>query len=39
MDNSRKTISYREAGVDIDAGNRTVELIKEHVQSTAIPGV
>lgn len=39
MDKQRKTISYREAGVDIDAGNKTVELIKEHVQSTNIPGV
>ncbi len=31
--------SYREAGVDIDAGNRTVELMAEAVSSTATPPV
>ena len=31
--------SYREAGVDIDAGNRTVELLAEAVSSTATPAV
>lgn len=30
---------YREAGVDIDAGNRAVELIKERVRSTFGPQV
>lgn len=34
-----KTISYREAGVDIDAGNRTVDLIKSHIKSTHRLGV
>ncbi len=27
-------LSYRDAGVDIDAGNRSVELMKSHVRST-----
>ena len=31
--------SYRDAGVDIDAGNRTVELLAEAVSSTATPAV
>ncbi len=31
--------SYKEAGVDIDAGNRAVELIKEHTRSTWRPEV
>ncbi len=32
-------ISYKDAGVDIDAGNRFVENIKPLVKSTRIPGV
>ncbi len=32
-------LTYRDAGVDIDAGNRAVELIKGHVRRTARPGV
>lgn len=32
-------ISYKDAGVDIDAGNNFVENIKPLVKSTAIPGV
>ncbi len=32
-------ISYKEAGVDIDAGNSFVENIKPFVKSTKIPGV
>ena len=32
-------ISYKDAGVDIDAGNRFVENIKPLVKSTQIPGV
>ena len=31
--------SYREAGVDITAGYRAVDLMKKHVQRTMIPGV
>ncbi len=31
--------SYRRAGVDITAGYRAVELMKEHVRSTFTPGV
>ena len=33
------SLSYKEAGVDIDAGNRLVERIKPLVQTTARPGV
>jgi phosphoribosylformylglycinamidine cyclo-ligase len=33
------TISYKDAGVDIDAGNSFVENIKPHVKRTKIPGV
>ncbi|HIP12098.1 MAG TPA: phosphoribosylformylglycinamidine cyclo-ligase [Arcobacter sp.] len=33
------TISYKDAGVDIDAGNSFVENIKPLVKSTMIPGV
>jgi len=33
-----KGLSYREAGVDIDAGNRLVELIKPLTRMTARPG-
>lgn len=32
-------LSYRDAGVDIDAGNRSVELMRSHVRSTFRPGV
>ena len=31
---TKKGLTYAEAGVDIAAGNRAVELMKEHVQST-----
>ena len=31
--------SYKEAGVDVTAGYKAVELMKEHVQRTRIPGV
>ncbi len=33
------TVSYKDAGVDIDAGNQFVENIKPFVKSTLIPGV
>jgi phosphoribosylformylglycinamidine cyclo-ligase len=33
------TISYKDAGVDIDVGNSFVENIKPYVKSTKIPGV
>ena len=33
------TVSYKDAGVDIDAGNQFVENIKPHVKATMIPGV
>ncbi len=33
------TISYKDAGVDIDAGNSFVENIKPYVKATRIPGV
>ncbi len=38
-DQPRKSLSYREAGVDIDAGNTLVEMIKPAVRSTLRPGV
>ncbi len=31
--------SYKAAGVDITAGYRAVDLMKEHIARTAIPGV
>jgi phosphoribosylformylglycinamidine cyclo-ligase len=35
---SRKGLSYAQSGVDIDAGNRMVDLIKPLVKATARPG-
>ena len=35
----QKSLSYRDAGVDIDAGNQLVEAIKPHVARTQRPGV
>ena len=32
-------LTYRDAGVDVDAGNRAVKLIKGYVKSTFQPGV
>lgn len=34
MDEKKKGLTYAEAGVDIDAGEREVELIKKSVQAT-----
>ena len=37
---SNKTgLTYRDAGVDIDAGNKAVELMKESVKRTYTAGV
>ncbi len=36
--NKNKGLSYRDAGVDIDAGNRLVDLIKPLTRATARPG-
>ncbi len=37
--NHSHSASYAAAGVDIEAGYRSVQLMKEHVARTAIPGV
>jgi len=37
--NPKKSLSYRDAGVDIDAGNELVKKIKNSVASTHRPGV
>ena len=37
-DDSKNGLTYAQAGVDIDAGNRLVELIKPLVRATARPG-
>ena len=39
MPESRPGLTYREAGVDIDAGNALVERIKPHAARTRRPGV
>src|SRR2546430_15592947 len=38
MDDRRNGLTYARAGVDIDAGNRMVDLIKPLVRATARPG-
>ena len=37
--NKKKGLTYAEAGVNIDAGEKEVELIKDCVKSTYTPGV
>ncbi|MBS5189134.1 MAG: phosphoribosylformylglycinamidine cyclo-ligase [Veillonella sp.] len=39
MCSNKNSLTYRDAGVDIDAGNRAVELMKESVKRTYTPGV
>ena len=39
MDKKQEGLTYAGAGVDISAGNRSVELMKESVRSTFRPGV
>src|SRR5436853_3745581 len=38
MNEKRSGLTYAQSGVDIDAGNRMVELIKPLVRATARPG-
>ena len=38
MAETRRGLTYAQAGVDIDAGNGMVELIKPLVRATARPG-
>ncbi len=38
-DSSQKGLSYKDAGVDIDAGNSLIERIKTHASRTRRPGV
>ncbi|MDU4961589.1 MAG: phosphoribosylformylglycinamidine cyclo-ligase [Sporomusaceae bacterium] len=39
LNDKQAGLTYRDAGVDIDAGNRSVELMKQHVRSTYRPEV
>lgn len=39
VDSSRTSLSYRDAGVDIEAGNALVDRIKPHAAKTRRPGV
>ena len=35
LSNTNKGLTYADAGVDIDAGNKAVELMKDSVKATA----
>ena len=39
MNNNSYSDRYKEAGVDVTAGYKAVELMKSHVARTEIPGV
>ena len=39
MNNNSFSESYKAAGVDVTAGYQSVELMKEHIKRTTIPGV
>ncbi|MDR1701341.1 MAG: phosphoribosylformylglycinamidine cyclo-ligase, partial [Sporomusaceae bacterium] len=39
MDEKKTGLTYRDAGVDIDTGNRAVELFRGHLKSTHRQGV
>ncbi len=39
MNSKSKSDSYAQAGVDITAGYKAVELMKKHIARTAVPGV
>ena len=39
MAEKRRGLTYAQAGVNIDAGNRMVDLIKPLVRATARPGL
>lgn len=39
MTENSKSIAYAEAGVDITAGYKSVELMKKHIKATMTPGV
>ena len=39
MSEEKKQLTYADAGVDIDAGNKAVELMKDSVRATYRPEV
>lgn len=39
MSDEKKSITYADAGVNIDAGNKAVELMKDSVRATYRPEV
>ena len=36
MSEEKKQLTYADAGVDIDAGNKAVELMKDSVRATSV---